>query len=98
MGWRERYVVERAQLDPQYDKEFFSNVDFPDGTPMYEVRNGNIVRSWQQGAPETLGRPVASAGPWRWVLVWLNVAVLVVLAIVLIVRKRIAARRRQPSD
>jgi hypothetical protein len=51
LQWRERYTVERAELDPKYDRAFFANVDFSDGTAVYEVEKGKIVRSWRQGAP-----------------------------------------------
>jgi hypothetical protein len=36
-------------LDPQYDREFFEKVDFPEGTAMYEVEKGVIKRSWREG-------------------------------------------------
>lgn len=51
LQWTERYKVERAELNPKYDRAFFAKLDFPEGTAMYEVKNGKIVRSWRQGAP-----------------------------------------------
>ena len=49
LQWREKCIVKTAELNPEYDKEFFSNVDFPDGTAMSEVESGKIKRSWTQG-------------------------------------------------
>jgi hypothetical protein len=49
--WKERYVVERADLAPKYDREFFSKADFPPGTAVYEVKKGKIVRSWREDTP-----------------------------------------------
>lgn len=49
LQWRNLYTVERVDLDPKYDREFFAKVEFPIGTAMYEVKRGKIVRSWRQG-------------------------------------------------
>lgn len=96
LQWRERYIVELAELDPQYDREFFSNVEFPDGTAMYIVENGEIKRSWRQGAPEAPGGPTATnkSISWQWWLIGANAAVIATLGVVLFVRKALTARRR----
>jgi hypothetical protein len=36
----ERYVVDKAQLKPHYPKQYFSDVAFPKGAPIYEIDNG----------------------------------------------------------
>jgi hypothetical protein len=41
--------VEQVDLNPKYGRAFFSQVEFPSGTAMYEVEKGKIVRSWRQG-------------------------------------------------
>ena len=49
LQWREQCIVKTAELNPEYDKEFFSKVVFPDGTAMQEVKSGKIKESWRQG-------------------------------------------------
>ncbi|MEJ7595635.1 MAG: hypothetical protein WKF77_29345 [Planctomycetaceae bacterium] len=49
LQWRERHVVEKVALAPKYDREFYSRVEYPLGTAMYELEKGKIVRSWRQG-------------------------------------------------
>jgi hypothetical protein len=86
LQWKERYTVERAELDPKYDREFFANVDFPDGTAVYKVENGEIVQAWRQGAPEAPGGPTAKAVR-RWLL-GIGVTVLVVLAAAFVMSRK----------
>jgi hypothetical protein len=57
--WRERYAVEAATLNPSYPIEFFRDLDIPDGTTVYEVENGEVVRSYRQGASGAPGRASA---------------------------------------
>lgn len=51
LQWQEQYKVERVDLNPDYDRKFFSNVEFPEGATVYKVENGKIKESWRQGAP-----------------------------------------------
>ncbi len=51
LQWTRRYLVESAKLDPTYKREYFSDVNFPDGTSMYEVKDGKIIKSWMQSVP-----------------------------------------------
>jgi len=46
--WTQRYLVKSVKLDPTYNRDFFTNVNFPDGTSMYEVKDGKIIKSWMQ--------------------------------------------------
>src|SRR5690606_32969754 len=55
VGSSETFIVERASLQPQYDIGFFQNVEFPNGTAVYEIEQGEIVKSYVQGG----GPPVA---------------------------------------
>lgn len=48
-AWTEEHLVDKVSLDPNYDKSFFSNIEFPDGIAVYEIENGEIVRSRIQG-------------------------------------------------
>ena len=41
--------MEKVDLSPKYEADFFSKVEFPVGTAMYELEKGMIVRSWRQG-------------------------------------------------
>jgi hypothetical protein len=80
LQWRENYAVEEVSLNPDYPASYFRSVKFPDGTPVYEVVNGEIARSYTQGAPAAPGGPVES---WlaRWWLLLLNVIVFGLLII-----------------
>ena len=72
--WRENYAVAEVALNPDYPADYFQAVKFPDGTPVYEVVNGEISRSYTQGAPAAPGERAES---WlaRWWLLLLNVIV-----------------------
>ncbi len=92
LQWQERYAVESAELNPKYDREFFSNVEFPDGTAMYELDNGKVVRSWRQGAPKAKGAPTGAVGFQQWWILWVNLAVVLLLAALFIIRKSMVSR------
>lgn len=68
--WKERLLVERAALDPKYEREFFSTVNFPDGTAVYHLEHGKVTKSWRQGAPDTPGVPPHRS--WRLWLWWVS--------------------------
>jgi hypothetical protein len=87
LQWKERYTVERAELDPKYDREFFSKVDFPDGTAVYRVENGEVVQAWRQGAPEAPGGPTAHKAVTRWLL-GIGVTVALVLAAAFVMSRK----------
>ena len=64
------YPFSTAELDPRYPKSLFSDVRFPKGTPVYEVQDGKIIRSWVEGERGEL----ISAGPVkRWWLIAFNI-------------------------
>jgi len=90
LRWTHRYLVESAELDPTYNRDYFTNVNFPDGTSMYEVKDGEIIKSWMQGAPETgnheAGNHTVKSNNW-WILA-LNLFFIFLLAVILIIRKR----------
>ena len=52
LQWRTEYTVKKVSLDPKYDISFFQDVDFPDGTAVYEIENGKITQSYRIGAPD----------------------------------------------
>jgi len=88
--WTRRYLVESVELDPTYNRDYFTDVNFPDGTSMYEVKDGEIIKSWMQGAPETgnpeTGNHTVKSNSW-WILA-LNLFFIFLLAVILIIRKR----------
>jgi hypothetical protein len=88
--WRREYAVELASLSPKYDVSFFGDVKFPDGTAVYEMQDGKIVRSYFQGAPGTADANGGSG--WRWFL-WANLAA-GVLGVGFFLIRRIAAADR----
>jgi hypothetical protein len=44
--WEYHYETSKASLGPMYAPAYFSDVEFPDGTKMYEVEDGAIKRSY----------------------------------------------------
>ena len=50
------WLVTDVSLSPKYENAFFRDVQFPDGTPVYEVSGKTITRSYVQG-----DKPVSSA-------------------------------------
>lgn len=95
LSWRREYLVTEVALSPSYDVEFFRDVQFPDGTPIYEVEAGEIARSSVQGEKPLASteNPKRSRSP----LVALNCACVVLLAAAL-AWQRIRSARRRPRD
>jgi hypothetical protein len=87
LRWKQQYVVERAELDPKYDRSFFSNMELPDGAAVYQLEDRKIVRSWRQGGPKAKGAPTTAAGFQKWWILWVNVAVVLLLVAIFVVRK-----------
>jgi len=61
VSWQREYIVEKVSLNPKYPLSFFQDVEFPEGTPVYEIVDGEIVRSWVQGR-ERAGAGAGAAG------------------------------------
>jgi len=64
--WTERYLTKDVSLHPQYDLGYFRDVSWPDGTPVYEVKQGKITSSYVKGAPESPRGPTADKALSRW--------------------------------
>jgi hypothetical protein len=101
LSWRREYLVTDVSLSPSYDVDFFRDVQFPDGTPVYEIKAGEIVRSFVQGEKplSSTETPESAVRPSRWSrsqLVTLNVGCVVLLAAGLAWRIR-SARGRPPE-
>jgi len=47
--WRRECVIQEVSLNPHYPRSFFQDIQFPDGTPVYEIVDGKIVRSYVKG-------------------------------------------------
>jgi hypothetical protein len=95
LQWRAAYTVQEASLDPGYDLAFFRDLEFPDGTAMYEIEDGEIVRSYRVGAPEGPGAPPASKAIWRWWALYLNLVALAAATAGLLLWRR--SRRKARS-
>lgn len=74
--WQERFVVEKVDLNPKYDRALFSQVEFPDGVAMYEVSHGEIKRSWRQGAVSADEQPAPGRALLKWWILWVNVVLI----------------------
>ncbi len=85
-AWTESHVVTNATLDPKYDKSFFQ-IAFPNGTPVYQIKDDKVVSSHVQGG---IPLPTASTrSSWRWWPLFVIVNGLVVLFFAaMIVRSR----------
>lgn len=86
--WHMTCLVEDVSLNPEFDRDFFSNMEFPDGTAVYEVTDGNITNSWRAGAPESPTGPVAVQAFQKWWLLWVNLLAIVLVLLILIYRRR----------
>jgi hypothetical protein len=51
LQWKQSTVVKSCSLSPKYADDYFSTIDYPDGTRMYEVVDGKILRAWGSGSP-----------------------------------------------
>jgi hypothetical protein len=89
--WRRVYAIESIRLDPDYPISFFRDIEFPAGTPVYEIVDGEIVRSYVQGREQA---SVGASGR-RWLaplaLAALAVIGLAVAAVWFYARRRSAA-------
>jgi hypothetical protein len=74
-------TVTHVDPSPQYEKEFFQNVEFPPGVPIYTVRDGEIIAT-------ELSRPPGTGLSNQ--LVWFLIVsvILVVLAAIVVLRAR----------
>ncbi len=91
LGLREEYFVESASLEPQYDLAYFSDLEFPDGTAVYEVENGEIKKGYRVVAPEAPDGPPA-AGFRLWWLLWGILAMVGLIAAAVVWRRRRALK------
>ncbi|MEM9643367.1 MAG: hypothetical protein AAF989_00120 [Planctomycetota bacterium] len=46
-SWEDSYEIKAVSLNPMYDAEFFSRVEFPVGAAVYELEGGEIKRSYR---------------------------------------------------
>jgi hypothetical protein len=77
----EEWVVSEASVNPKHDVSFFRDVSFPDGTPVYEITDHKITRSYIQGDKPLAA--VISNNPkraMRWWLVLVNVVAVLLMA------------------
>ncbi len=50
-NWTCEWLTEAVSLQPEFDISFFRDVEFPEGTIVYEVKGNQITRGYQEGAP-----------------------------------------------
>ena len=91
---RQDYVVEKVKLDTDYADSFFGDVPFPDGTAVYELKNGKKVKSYIQGQTSVIGPRRRSSGLWRWLVAGLLCAIALVVLFVRRNRQTAPARAR----
>lgn len=58
IGNKDEIFVKKAELNPNYDISLFRNINFPNGTTVYVIKDGEIVRSYIEGIanPESYKR------------------------------------------
>ena len=88
--WRKEFTVDSVSLAPDYDLAFFEDLEFPQGTAVYEVEDGEIVRSRRVGAPGPITQEETRRTWFYWM--W-SLALPLVLVAVLAARKYRADRR-----
>ena len=93
VGWRREWVVNEVALNPKFGIDFFRDVKFPDGAPVYRVSVGDqkITASYVQGDKPPQVIPAASRPPRR-ALLWALNGVTVILLVGWFVRRRLRAR------
>ncbi len=78
LQWKYRYLTEAVSLTPDYPKSFFSTVNFPINTAVYQVEDDKIIKSWRHGAPEADGgRTSSTIGRWGGIIL-LNSALAII--------------------
>ena len=93
-AWRRTWTIEEASLDPSYDISLFRDISIPDGRPVYEEVNGEVVGKYVQGghafpAPASADRGLApSAAPWRLPLTVVSVTLIVGIVVYAVYRYR----------
>ncbi len=87
--WNQVITVNSCQLISEADPKLFSEVEFPDGTAMYELdAAGKILKSWRVGQVQEPAGPVPTVW-WSRNTVLLVVALLTVgTAVYFIMRRR----------
>ena len=84
--WQQDCTVQEVSLEPKHDVAFFRDLEFADGTAVYEVNaSGDITRSYRKGAPESPGGPERSSV--RWLLAIGSIVLIILLGSLAVVRR-----------
>src|SRR6202035_1152500 len=72
VAWRREWLVSEVDLNPKISVDFFRDVKFPDGTPVYRVSQSEqkITASYVQGDKGPAVIPASSPPPKRGLLLW----------------------------
>lgn len=74
LAWRDELKLSEVNLDPHYDDSFFS-VEFPTGTIVYTVVDGNMIEQRMEGGvPDEATSGILGFGDARWWWLFLAVA------------------------
>ena len=60
--------IEKANLHPQYDLSLFRDVPFPDGSIVYEMKDGKVIKSYKQGKDKEDEDMRQADSRMRWVI------------------------------
>ncbi|HLN29082.1 MAG TPA: hypothetical protein VK395_15140 [Gemmataceae bacterium] len=93
--WVERVDIKKVSLHPQYDAAYFRDVTFPNGTPVYQVSQGNVLSGHVEGAPQNDAQPAKKMASLWWPLLWTNLAAVGLISFGVIAYRRL--RRKQPK-
>jgi hypothetical protein len=69
-------TLTKIDLNPHYDISLFRDIPFPNGTKVYEVKDGKILNSYTEGE-KAATQSVSGAWRWWWWLIGLFVACVV---------------------
>jgi hypothetical protein len=62
-------TLTKIDLNPRYDISLFQDIPIPDGTKVYEVKDGKIINSYTQGEQTSpLWHPAKARPWWRWLV------------------------------
>ena len=94
VAWRREWLVSEVDLNPKFSVDFFRDVKFPDGTPVYRVSQSEqkITASYVQGDKGPAVIPASSPPPKRGLLLWVINGAAAVAIVGWFVMRRIRAR------
>src|SRR5262249_54377885 len=68
VGNTQESTLTKVDLNPHYDISLFRDIPIPDGTLVYEVKDGEIINQYKQGEQTNPHWPPSRPFPWHWLV------------------------------